>query len=110
MRQYVVDELRPEERERIKEYLDTYCELSDVKGLYWIRLPDDILSPIQCEHRDCRPYCAAVELGDKWVKFEMLIRSRKKIRCKCVGFATPQQRNFLFSFIDALISETGIMA
>jgi hypothetical protein len=110
MRQYVVDELRPEERERIKEYLDTYCELSDIKGLYWIRIPDDMLSSIQCEHRDCQPYCAAVELGDRFVKFEMLIRSRKKIRCKCVGFATPKQRDFLFSFIDTLINETRIRA
>ena len=108
MRQYVVDELRADEVEKIKEYLDKCCDLSDMVGLYWLKIPDDILSPTQYEHKSCRPHCAAIELGDKWVKFEMLIRSRQKIRCECVSYATIQQRTFLLSFVDKLMEQTGI--
>ncbi|MBW1966467.1 MAG: hypothetical protein JRI48_03605 [Deltaproteobacteria bacterium] len=111
MRQYVVDELRPKEVEKIREYLDENCDLSDIEGLYWLKIPDDILSPAQYEHKSCQPHCVAIELGDKWVKFEMLVRSRQKIRwirCKCVSFATHQQRAFLLSFVDNLLDRTGI--
>ena len=108
MRQYVVDELRADEVEKIKEYLDKYCDLSDMVGLYWLKIPGDILSPTQYEHKSCQPHCAAIELGDKWVKFEMLVRSRQKIRCECVCYATTQQRTFLLSFVDNLLDKTGI--
>lgn len=108
MRQYVVDELRAKEVEKIKEYLDKYCDLSDIGGLYWLKIPNDILSPTQYEHKSCQPHCAAIELGDKWVKFEMLVRSRQKIRCECVSYATTQQRTFLLSFVDNLLDQTGI--
>ena len=108
MRQYVVDELRADEVEKIKEYLDKYCDLSDMVGLYWLKIPGDILSPTQYEHKSCRPHCAAIELGDKWVKFEMLVRSRQRIRCECVSYATTQQRTFLLSFVDNLLDQTEI--
>ncbi len=108
MRQYVVDELRADEVEKIKEYLDEHCDLSDMVGLYWLKIPDDILSQTQYEHKNCQPHCAAIELGNKWVKFEMLVRSRQKIRCECVCYATPQQRTFLLSFVDNLLDQTGI--
>lgn len=108
MRQYVVDELRADEVEKIKEYLDKYCDLSDMVGLYWLKIPGDILSPTQYEHKSCQPHCSAIELGDKWVKFEMLVRSRQKIRCECVCYATTQQRTFLLSFVDNLLDKTGI--
>ena len=108
MRQYVVDELRPNEVEKIREYLDKYCELSDIESLYWLRMPDDMLTPTQLEHKDCQPHYAAVELGDKRVKIEMLIRSRQIIRCNCVRFATPEQRTFLLAFMDTMLTKTKI--
>lgn len=108
MRQYVIDELRPEEVARIKTYLDEHCEASDLGGLYWLGLPDDLLSPRQYEHVDCKPHCLAVELGDRWVKFEMLVRSRQRIRCSCVALATQQQRTFLLKFADHLLETADI--
>ncbi len=108
MRQYVIDELRPNEIKRIKDYLDNACETSDIGGLYWIHIPDDILSPVQYEHQECQPHCSAVELGDNLVKFEMLVRSRKKIRCNCVQMATSQQRNFILAFADKMMKDLGI--
>ncbi|HID98069.1 MAG TPA: hypothetical protein EYP57_07775 [Thermodesulfobacteriaceae bacterium] len=108
MRQYVIDELRPAELDRIKDYLDNYCERSDIGSIFWLRIPDDMLTSVQSGHVDCRPHYAAVELGDRFVNFEMLIRSREKIRCNCVAFATPEQRDFILSFADAMLDKTEI--
>ncbi len=108
MRQYVIDEMRPNEIDKVRDYLEKVCEPSDLGNLFWIRVPDDILSPVQYEHRDCQPHCSAVELGDSMVKFEMLIRSRKKIRCKCIQMATSQQRNFILAFADKMMKDLGI--
>jgi hypothetical protein len=108
MRQYVVDELRPQEREKIREYLDKHCKRSDLGGLYWIELPEDILTTKQREHEECWPHCTAVEVCERSVNFEMLVRSRRKVRCNCVAFATPEQRAFVLAFADRLLEETGI--
>ncbi len=108
MRQYVIDELRPHETERIRKYLEGSCEPSELGGLYWLCIPDDLLSPVQYEHNSCQPHCAAIEIGGDYVKFEMLIRSRRKIRCNCVHMATPQQRNFILSFADRVLTDLDI--
>jgi hypothetical protein len=108
MRQYVVDELRPAESKRIEEYLNENSELSDITGLYWVNIPEVLYSGLQAEHQECKPYSAAIELRDEYVKMEMLIRSRNKIRCKCIAFATKDQRDFLLEFMDKLIEETDI--
>jgi hypothetical protein len=108
MRQYVVDELRPQEREKVRDYLGKHSELSDLGGLYWIKIPEDILTPKQREHKECRPHCTAVEVSEPSVKFEMLVRSRQIVRCDCVAFASPEQRAFVLAFADRLLEETGI--
>ncbi len=109
MRQYLVDELRKEEVERIRERLSEGLEESDIKGLFWLRMPDDILGPVQHQHSSCGPHCTAVELGDGWLKFELLVRARGRIRCECVGYATEQQRRFVLRFADNLLEECGIV-
>lgn len=106
MRQYLIDELDNEAVERVRTYLDSHCEKSDLDNLYWLRIPDDMLSPDQYSHSDCRPHCAGIELGDRFVNFEMLVRSRNSLKCSCIAYATPQQRQFILSFIERLTGET----
>ena len=108
MRQYVIDELRGDDLERVLEYLNKHCERSELNNLFWLRIPDDMLSPDQYTHTDCQPHCAGIEVGDRFVSFEMLVRSRKSLKCSCIAFATPQQRQFILSFADRLVEETGI--
>lgn len=108
MRQYMIDELRQEELNRIKNYLEFNCEASELDGLYWLHIPENYLNKTQLEHKACMPYSAAIELGGSWVKFEMLIRSRKKIRCNCVALATNEQRQFILEFADRLLLENNI--
>ncbi len=110
MQQYVIDQLRESEIERIKGFLEKNAEKSELDNLFWLQIPDDLLSSIQCEHRDCWPFCAGIEVTDDAVIFEMLVRSRKKIRCKCIGYATQQQRQFILNFCDKMLSETEVQA
>ena len=108
MRQYVIDELRKGEIEKIREFLTEHCEESDIKGLFWLKMPGDVLSPTQHEHKGCGPHCIAIEVGESWVKLEMLVRSRERIRCNCIQYATDQQRSFIMRFADNMLKQTGI--
>lgn len=108
MRQYVIDGLREEEIGRIRAFLDTACERSDLENLYWLALPEDLLGPEQAAHTDCRPFAVGIEIGRREVRFELFVRSRTRIRCTCVAFATVEQRNFILAFADRVLSESAI--
>ncbi|HFB84021.1 hypothetical protein G4V39_01385 [Thermosulfuriphilus ammonigenes] len=108
MRQYLIDELKTEEVKRIREQLERYCEPSPMEGLYWLPVPDDLLAEIQCQHPQCRPYYFSIELGERFVKFELLIRSRVNLRCSCIAYANRAQRDFLFHFADKILEEARV--
>ncbi len=108
MRQYVVDELRKNEIERAEQYLSNKCDEGGVNRLYWLQIPDELLSETQLEHRDCAPFCAGIEVTEDSVVFEMLVRSRQKLRCSCIAYASEEQRQFIMNFADRLLRETDI--
>jgi len=111
VRQFVIDELRPAEVDRIEEFISRNCEKASLGRLYWLDMPDDLLAPVQYEHREsCAPYSAAIELADRKVIFELLVRSRQKLRCACIGYANQQQRQYILNFADTVIRECGIKA
>ncbi len=69
MQQYVVDELRGAEIERIMAYLEKNCERSALDNLFWLKLPDDLLNPTQYEHKECGPFCVGIEVTEDKVVF-----------------------------------------
>ncbi len=109
MKQYVIDELRRKDYELIKAYMEENFLSSDVDGIYWIRLDQDILTEIQIAHTDCQPFYFAVDLEPDLITFEMLIRTQKRIRCSCMGYATDMQRNWLIGLADAIFDELAII-
>ncbi len=110
MRQYIIDELKREEVDAIRSYLEEQCEPSGIDGLYWLRIPDDLLSGIQVDHKECAPFYFAAELGDSWLKLELLVRTRERLRCQCIQHATQPQRDFLLNFADTLVERLEIKA
>ena len=108
VRQYIIDELGSDAIKRVSDYLQGHCESSGLNNLFWLQMPEDILSPEQYSHKACQPHCVGIEVGDKFVSFEMLVRSRNSLKCNCIAYATPQQREFILSFADRLAKETGI--
>ena len=108
MRQYVIDELKPDEVKKIREYLEARCDKSGLGNILWLNIPEACLTQEQKDHASCAPHVAGIELMDDAVSFEMLIRSRNRMRCSCIGFASGQQRDFILEFVDEMIRKTGL--
>jgi hypothetical protein len=108
MKQYVIDALRPSDFNKIKEFLDGAHETSDLDHLYWFRLNDDILSPVQVEHKECHPFYFAVELEPERISFELLVRTKNRVRCDCMAYATEDQRNWLIQSVDDVFTRLNI--
>lgn len=108
MRQYVVDELHHDEIEKIREYLEGKCDPSGLGNILWLNIPEEYLSDEQKSHKECTPHVVGIEFMENAVSFEMLIRSRKKMRCSCIGYASSEQRDFILNFVDEMIRETGL--
>ena len=47
MRQYRIDQLSREERVNIESYLKRTLRPSPVEGIYWIEVPQDLLTLVQ---------------------------------------------------------------
>lgn len=105
MRQFVIDELSPMERDNIDSYLKRTLKSGPMIGLYWIVLPPDLLSGPQQGHEEHGPFYLAVEVEQFQVRFELLVRSQSNLHCTCIAHATPVQRQFVLDFIDKMTEE-----
>ena len=113
MRQYQLDEISKSDIPRVREYLHEHAQASRLNDIWWVDLAEDLLSPEQFSHRDCQPFRFAVEVGemevgDSFVRFEFLIRSRETMRCACIGYATRQQRDFILAFADRMVEDLAL--
>jgi hypothetical protein len=108
MRQVVIDELSPMERDNIDSYLKRSLKQGPMIGLYWMQLPDDLLSPTQLDHKEHGPFHLAVEVTNTAVKFELLVRSQVNLHCSCIAHATVAQRQHVLDFMDKMIEEEFI--
>ncbi len=108
MKQYVIDELRPGEYDRIKAYLDEKFGKSAVDGIYWIPIENGCLTEEQLLHKDCGPHCFAVVLEHHLMACEFLIRTKNRIRCSCMGYADERQQKYIIRFADDLFETLGI--
>jgi hypothetical protein len=108
MRHYQLDELSRSDVPRIRDYLHQHATASRLEDIWWVDLPEDLLSPEQFAHQDHRPFRFAVELGEDYLRFEFLIRSLQTMRCSCIGFATRQQRDFILAFADRLVADLAL--
>ena len=108
MKQYVVDQLRYPDYVKLKGFLDQRYGEAAMGAVYWLPLDPDVLAPIQSEHLECQPHVAAVELGETRLSMELLVRTRSRIRCKCIAYATQEQRNWLIRRVDDMLEQLGI--
>ena len=109
MKQYVIDELRPGDYQRLKQYLDEQFGPAEIGGIYWVPLAANVLSEIQQEHAGCQPFYVAIELQEDQLALEMLVRTKSRIRCDCIGYADTDQRVWLMDMIDAMFERLDIM-
>lgn len=110
MRQLLIDDLTPQERDNLEHYLKRTLKPGLIEGMFWLPLPDDLLGEAQRGHEECGPFHFGVELGKDKLSFELLIRSQANLHCSCIGYASKAQRDFLFRFIDTMLAEERIRA
>ena len=105
MKQYVIDQLRESDFHQIKAFLDQNTESASLDGIYWADLPPALYTEIQREHAECQPFYFAINLTWNNVAFELLIRSRQVIRCRCIAYATPAQRDHIIHYAERMIEQ-----
>ncbi|PIE71298.1 MAG: hypothetical protein CSA22_03265 [Deltaproteobacteria bacterium] len=108
MRQYTIDELRPGEYDILKTCLDDRYLHASIGDIYWIPVPEALLSERQARHTDCAPLVVAVHLEAERLSCEFLLRTRSAMRCDCMAYANTAQRNWIIDTIDTLFSDCGI--
>jgi hypothetical protein len=108
MKQYVVDQLRYPDYEKLKGFLDQNYGQAAMGAVYWMALGEDVLSPIQREHWECQPHVAAVELEETQLSVELLVRTRQRMRCNCIAYATLEQRDWLIRRVDDILKQLDI--
>ena len=109
MKQYVIDELRPEDHHKIRQYLDVTYGAVEMSGIYWIPLDVEVLTEIQREHVDCQPFYFAVDLAEDRFALELLVRTKNRIRCSCIGYASREQLIWIMGVVDAIFEKLGIV-
>ena len=108
MKQYVIDELRPEDHKALKKYLDEEYGPDTMDGIYWIPLDAGRLAPVQAQHENCRPHYLALDLESDRLACELLVRTKSRMRCDCIQYATESQRNWLIQLIDNIFDRLEI--
>ena len=108
MKQYVVDQLTPEDFQKLRSHFEEIFGEPDFDSLFWLPIEKLPLSEVQQKHIDCQPHFVAVDLQEGQLVCELLIRTKNKMRCDCMGYATEPQRNGIIDLIDNLLDELGI--
>jgi hypothetical protein len=108
MKQYVVDQLRYPDYEKLKACLDQTCGPAELEGIYWVGLEEELLTPVQAAHQDCRPFVAAIDLQETRLSLELLVRTRSRIRCSCIAYADDKQRSWLIGLVDRMLAQLEI--
>ena len=108
MKQYVVDQLRYPDFEKLKGCLEHAYGPAAMGSIYWVPLTPELLSPVQREHGDCGPHAAAIELEETRLSLELLVRTRNRVRCTCIAYATAEQRDWLIRQVDDILEQLGI--
>ena len=111
MRSLLLDELTPREAAAARDYLAARAESSGLEGLYWLKLPPELLAERQIRARG-RPgaesYRLAVEAGPDWVKFELLVRA-ETVANPGGGQATAEQVFYVLDWADRMARELGLV-
>lgn len=110
MRQFVINELSADEREKIDAYLQNNARAAGIAGAFWLEIPESLLGAAQRGHEQCGPFLFAIEVGDDFVCFELLVRSQTNLHCSCTAYPTPEQRAYLLDAVDTMVKNVNLQA
>ena len=108
MRAYVIDEIGVADLDRIHHFLNENAISSGLDTLFWVKISDSLLTPLQQEHLPCQPHVFSVERGQRFVKAELYLRTLRDLRCPCQGYCTPHQAHFVIEWVNEMLKELSI--
>ena len=108
MKQYVIDQLRLSDYQKLKTYLSRHFNGSGIEGIYWVPLDSGIFNSTQRQHTHCQPFYFALELEEQRLACELLVRTQRRVRCGCMGYADATQRTWLMDLVDDILNELDI--
>ncbi|MGE4292270.1 MAG: hypothetical protein AB7E32_08675 [Desulfovibrio sp.] len=113
MRCYLIEDIYEDNAKKISKALDEQGWRGPLEGIWYLPVPGELLTKEQREHlSECGPYMMALEMVDRVeehdFKLELLVRARNKIRCSCVAYATPAQREWMIGLLDDFFREQDV--
>lgn len=107
MRSYLIEDVHESNAGRIVAALDARDWRGPIEGIWYLPVPEELLEPEQRDHLpECGPYMMALELIERIevcdFKLELLVRARNRMRCSCVAYASPRQREWIIGMLDEL--------
>jgi hypothetical protein len=109
MRALLFDEIPAEDIDKLRQRLAEIAVPSGLDDVFWLHLPDDLLTPDQAAHSEsCGPHQVALVLEEDSFKVELLVRGAGAMRCSCFGYAGKAQRDFVLNFMERVVAELGV--
>lgn len=109
MKQYVIDEIRSADHERLKDRLNEHFGPPDLGDIYWFPIKPRLYTGEQAAHAQCHPLYVSLHLRPDALVCEFLVRTKNRIRCDCMTYATPAQREWIMETIDAILDGLKII-
>ncbi len=108
MQAFVVDHLKKDELKRLRSIIKDFAYPSALDDIFWIPIPEHLLTPTQAAHKECQPHFFAVEFGQDFISFEFLARTHQRVRCDCISPATPQQKVYLLELAKEIFAKAKV--
>lgn len=108
MKSYLIDEISSTDMGRVRDEMERRGLRSGLADIFWVEIPEELLSETQLLHKGCAPHVFAFKLAADRLKLEFFVRSLQDMRCSCNAFFTPPQIRFAMSYADRLLEELGV--
>lgn len=109
MRTYSIDQLRDADTKIFRERLTEAGLQGGIAGIFWLPVPDSLLTATQMEHKsECGPYYLALDVDDEALHLELLVRGMGRITCQCVSFASEALRDHMIAYVEDSLRELDI--
>lgn len=110
MRSYLIEDFYPEHLENVLQSLRDKGLAGSLDGIFYLPVPQELLTDEQRAHAaECGPHIFVLEAVDEsTLKLELLVRAQGKLRCACVLYATPAQREHIIGWLDDFIRQLDI--
>ena len=100
MEEEIIIPCSPTQKTELKKYLEQLEFTSSIPDLYWLPVPEEMLSKLQMEHLDsCGPYALALDTEGEEMVLETLVRAQNQLHCECIAFASEGLVQLLVVFL-----------